>query len=96
MEPVRNRKANAQLCQLVDRLGATEAPQVATFYLTHNKPFYVSARHPVNLLLQDAEGLRTQWATGIKSTTREAQSAEQRDNVVEQVARVRAQLAGGR
>lgn len=96
IEPVRNAKANAQLCQLIDRLGAEEAPHVSAFYVTHNKPFYVTHRHPVNLLLQDAEGLRTQWATGVKSTTREAQSAEQRDNVVSQVDRVRAQLQGGR
>ena len=94
--PVRNAKTNAQLCQLVDRLGAEEAPLVAAYYLSHNKPLYVSSRHPVNLLVQDAEGLRTQWATGVKSTTREAQSAEQRDNVVSQVERVRAQLQGGR
>jgi len=92
VQPVRNSKANAQLCQLVDRLGAAEAPQVARFYLAHNKPLYVSARHPTNLLVQDAEGLRTQWATGVKATTREAQSAEQTDNVREQYGRVMARL----
>ena len=91
--PVRNAKTNALLCQLVDRLGAEEAPQVARFYLAHNKPFYVSARHPANLLVQDAEGLRTQWATGVKATTREAQSAEQTDNVREQYNRVMASMA---
>ncbi|MGL4296232.1 MAG: hypothetical protein ACRCTG_10990 [Aestuariivirga sp.] len=90
VEPVRNSKTNAQLCQLVDRLGAQEAPEVAAFYVTHNKPLYVSARHPANLLVQDAEGLRTQWATGVKATTRETQSAEQKDNMREQYKRVMA------
>jgi hypothetical protein len=42
--------------------------------------------------VQDAEGLRTQWATGVKATTREAQSAEQTDNVREQYGRVMARL----
>jgi len=92
VQPVRNSKTNAQLCQLVDRLGAEEAPQVAAFYLTHNQPRYVSARHPTNLLVQDAEGLRTQWATGVKATTLEAKSAEQRDSVRGQYARVMASL----
>lgn len=90
--PVRNSKTNAQLCQLVTRLGADEAPLVAAWYLTHNKPLYVSARHPTNLLLQDAEGLRTQWATGVTATTSEAKNLELRDNVVGQAARVIANL----
>lgn len=92
VDPVRNAKTNAQLCQLVDRLGAEEAPLVAAFYVSHNKPLYVSSRHPVNLLVQDAEGLRTQWATGVKATTTEAKSAEQRDNVRGQYERVIASL----
>jgi hypothetical protein len=90
--PVRNASVNAMLCRLVDKLGAEEAPQVAGFYLSHHDPFYVRRRHPVELLLKDAEGLRTQWATGCKATTREAQSAEQRDNVREQYKRVMADL----
>lgn len=94
VEPVRNQTTNAHLARLVDRLGAEEAPLVAAFYLTHNKPFYVTARHPTNLLLQDAEGLRTQWATGIKATALEAKSAEQKDSAREQVQRVRALLGG--
>lgn len=92
VEPVRNSKTNAHLCQLVDRLGAEEAPPVAAFFLAHNKPLYVSARHPTNLLVQDAEGLRTQWATGVKATTLEAKSAEQRDSVRGQYERVMASL----
>jgi len=92
VDPVRNKTINSHLTHLVDRLGADEAPQVAAFYLTHNKPFYVSARHPTNLLLRDAEGLRTEWATGIKATTSEAKNAEIKDEAREQLKRVRANM----
>ncbi len=87
-EPVRNQTVNAMLCKVVDKLGIDEAPQVAAFYVTHNGAFYVQKMHPVNLLLQDAEKLRTEWATGKKMTRLEAQSAEQRDAVQEQIERV--------
>lgn len=64
VEPVRNAKANALLCQLVDRLGAKEAPPVAAFYVSLTTPLYVKAGHPLNLLVRDCESLRTQWKTG--------------------------------
>ena len=94
VQPVRNQQVNSQLKQLVQRLGVIEAPQVAAFYLTHNKPLYVSARHPTHLLLRDAEGLRTEWATGIKATTSEARQAEVQDDARAQIARVRAKMEG--
>lgn len=90
--PVRNQQVNSQLKQLVSRVGADEAPQLAAFYLTHNKPLYVSARHPTNLLLRDCEGLRTEWATGIKATSSEARQAEVQDDARAQVNRVRASM----
>ena len=62
--PVRNKKTNALCKQLVDRLGAEEAPQVAVFYLKHTGPLYVSSAHCLDLLVRDAEKLRTEWATG--------------------------------
>lgn len=76
------------LSRLVDKLGTEEAPPVAAFYVTHNHSFYVAKRHPVNLLLQDAEGLRTQWATGVRATTSEARNMETQDNMREQHRRV--------
>lgn len=94
VEPVRNQQVNSHLKQLVARLGSEDAPRVAAFYLTHNKPFYVSARHSTNLLLRDAEGLRTEWATGIKATTGEAKQAEVQDDARAQIDRVRAKLEG--
>ena len=94
VDPVRNQQTNSMLCKLVDKLGAVEAVYVAEFYLSHNDPFYVRNRHPVNMLLQHAEGLRTQWATGTKATTSEARNAEMKDDINEQVKRVEALLQG--
>lgn len=63
-DPVRNAQVNAQLAQLVGKLGADEAPAVAGFYVGHNGPLYVRSMHDTGLLLRDAAALRTQWATG--------------------------------
>ena len=66
--PVRNASVNGQLAQFVAKLGADESPGVAAFYVGHQNGLYVSAMHPVNLLLRDAEKLRTEWATGRQVT----------------------------
>lgn len=96
VKPIRDRQTNGMMCKLVEKLGSEIAPQVAAFYLTHNKPFYVENRHPVTLLLRDCHGLHTQWATGTKATTSEAKQAELKDSVVEQAKRVEALLQGRR
>lgn len=75
VEPVRNAKASAMLCQLVDRLG-DDAPHVASAYLRSSRGLYVAARHAVDLLLRDAEGLRTDWATGRAVTDTQARQAD--------------------
>jgi len=93
--PVRNAGVNAMLCKLVEKLGAVEAPQVAGFFLTHNAPFYVAKMHPVNLLLTDAEKLRTEWATNTKMTSGTSKNAEHQDDAKAQVKRVEAMLKGG-
>lgn len=64
VEPVRNAKVNAQIAQLVQRLGAEEAPQVAMFYVTINDSFFIRSSHELGLLVSRAEGIRTQWLTG--------------------------------
>lgn len=71
-EPVRNATVNGQLAQLVARLGAIEAPQVAAWYLTHRNQFYVSCGHSVGVLVRDCEKLRTEWATGRQGTVTQA------------------------
>ncbi|WP_239058846.1 hypothetical protein GL267_002960 [Acidithiobacillus ferrianus] len=62
-EPVRNQKVNGQLAHLVKRLGQDESPAVAAFFVNHNGRFYVQGMHQVDLLLRDAEKLRTEWVT---------------------------------
>ena len=52
------------LASLLRRLPVAEAPEVAAFYVRHNAALYVRAGHAVDLLLRDAEKLRTEWATG--------------------------------
>ena len=59
--PTRNGKVNGILCRFVERVGADDAPGVAAFYVGHPSKFYRSRGHPVELLLQDAEKLRTEW-----------------------------------
>ena len=95
VDPVRNQSVNAQLCRVVQQLGHEAAPQIAAFYLTHNDPFYVRARHPPTLLVRDAAGLHTQWATGIKATPGEAKNAIAQDYAREQIKRVEAMMKGG-
>ena len=68
VEPVRNKSVNSMLCKLVEKLGAEEAPAVAAFYVTHQGQFYFAKMHLVNLLVADAEKLRTEWATGCQVT----------------------------
>ncbi|RZL40154.1 MAG: hypothetical protein EOP35_01730 [Rubrivivax sp.] len=71
-EPVRNAMVNGQMAQVVARLGAQEAPHVATFFVGHNLQMYVRDMHPVGLLLRDAEKLRTEWATNRQMTATKA------------------------
>ena len=74
VEPVRNAAVNSSIKSFVQKLPHSEAPHVAAFFVSHNDKFYVQKTHPVFLLLKDAEGLRTQWATGREMTsTRAAQ-----------------------
>ena len=80
VQPVRNAKINAQIVQLVKRLGADEAPAVAAFYVRHNNALYVRANHCVDLLLRDCEGLHTQWANGRTVTDTEARQVDRKQN----------------
>lgn len=95
VSPLRNLSTNSQIKKLCARVPLSVAPAVAAYYVQHNDPFYVRARHPVGLLLRDCEGLHTQMASGVRSTTGEARNAEKRDEFTEQVKRVEAILKGG-
>ena len=92
VEPVRNAKVNAQVSQLVQRLGADEAPGVARAYLANRNGLYVNAKHCVDLLLRDAEKLRTEWVTGDVTHRGDAMQADRLGSVNNQAARVTAIL----
>lgn len=64
------------LYSLLKRLAVDEAPSVAAFYVGHNRGLYVSAKHAVDLLLRDCEGLRTEWASGRSVTDTEARQVD--------------------
>lgn len=76
VEPTQNRRVNGQMAQFVDMVPIDEAPDIAAFYVSSNRGLYVSAKHPINLLLRDAEALRTEWLTGRQGTESEARQAD--------------------
>ena len=76
-DPVRNAKVNAQFSQLVKRLPDDEAADVARWYVTNSRALYVNSKHCVDLLLRDCEGLRTEWATGMRMSDTEARHADE-------------------
>lgn len=76
VEPMRNAKVNGQLAQFVQRIPASEAPEVARFYVRHNNGYYVRRGHCVDGLLSDAEKLRTEWATDTRMTETKARQTD--------------------
>ena len=75
-DPVRNAKANKMISDIVKRLGADEAPQVAFYYVTINDSFYLRTLHDLGNLLAKCESIRTQWATGNQMTSVTARQIE--------------------
>ncbi len=94
--PVRNAKVNANVKQLVKRLGAVEAPQVAGWFLRVNERMVVQGMHDLGLLLARCEAYRTQWATGRQMTATSAQQADQTQSNLSAAAEAKAILAQGR
>ncbi|HDS1582171.1 TPA: helix-turn-helix domain-containing protein [Stenotrophomonas maltophilia] len=75
--PVRNAKVNANVKQIVQRLGREEAPAVAAWFLTVNERYVVQGMHDLGQLLARCEAYRTQWATGRQMTQASAQQQDQ-------------------
>jgi len=90
--PTRNQKVNSQLAALVKRIGVDEAPNIAAFYLSHNRKLYVNSHHCTDLLLRDAEALRTEWLTGHKVTEWGARETDRLQTASDAVARVAKKL----
>lgn len=62
-DPVRNASVNGKLAGFVAKIPAAEVAEVAAYFVGHGNTLYVRAGHPVDLLLRDAEKLRTEWFT---------------------------------
>ena len=76
IDPVRNAKVNAHISRFIKRVGGTEAPAIAAFYVQHSKSSYVASNHDAKFMELDAEGLRTEWATGSRTTMTKAHQAD--------------------
>lgn len=75
--PVRNAAVNANVKALVKRLGHTEAPLVAAWYVEHvNEAFVAKNTHGFGPLVNQAESYRTQWARGAAVTSTAARQAD--------------------
>ena len=74
--PVRNQKTNIACAQMVDRLGADDAPSVAAWYLQSRNAFYATTGHTPAIMVRDAEKLRTEWATGRQISANKAKEEE--------------------
>lgn len=64
IEPVLAAKENGQFASLVRTFGAEESPQLAAFFFVSGNQFHAGRGHPVDLLVKDAQQLRTQMLTG--------------------------------
>lgn len=95
VEPVRNAKVNGMLARFAERVPHDEAPSIAAFYLDHSRQDYVRSKHCVDMLLRDAEGLRTEWVTGRKVTDSEARRSDRSTATVDQINRMLTEAARG-
>jgi hypothetical protein len=90
--PVRNAKVNTNVKQLVQRLGRTEAPLVAEWFVNVNERYVVQGMHDLGLLLAKAEAYRTQWATGRTMTQTRAQQTDRTESNFSAAAEAKALL----
>lgn len=98
VDPVRNAKVNANVRDLVKRLGREEAPQVAGWFLSVNENYAVKRMHDLGVLLAGAEAYRTQWATGRQMTQASAQQQDQTQsnaNAAEEAKELLRKIKGG-
>ncbi|EMJ4125553.1 hypothetical protein [Pseudomonas aeruginosa] len=87
--PVWNKTVAGVIGRLVDRLGQADAPKVAAFFVGINDARLINACHPVTELLRNAEGYRTQWASGRQmnaTTARQLENTQANINAAQQAA----------
>ena len=94
--PVRNAKVNANVKQIVQRLGYAEAPLVAAWFIRVNERLVVQGMHDLGLLLARCEAYRTQWATNRQVTETSARQTDQTQSNVSAADEAKAILRQGR
>ena len=75
-EPIRNAQANALIANIVKAVGATVAPSLVAYYLTHNGYYHVRERHSLKALMASLQAVYTDWQTGKQITQAQAQQAD--------------------
>jgi hypothetical protein len=75
--PADGRKVRGQIKQLIERVGAADAPHLARYYLTREDARYTHKSHDFGLLLMDSHALHTQWKTNQPVTFTQARKQEQ-------------------
>jgi hypothetical protein len=78
--PIRNAKINSQIKSFCTRIPIEEAPEVARYFVGHNNAYYVAKGHAIGIMLQDAEKLRTEWATGKQITKVDAHHVDRKQS----------------
>lgn len=75
-EPADSGAERGKLMRFMAKVPEAEAPEIASFFLTHNDALYIRAKHPIDLLVRDAQKLRTEWMSGQQVTGTEAREQE--------------------
>jgi hypothetical protein len=93
-DPVRDARANTVCANLVKALGASEAPEIARWYVGSNDSWFVRRKHPIGDLLSNAQRFATEWRQGHRGTATEAMDQDRRaeqagvyDRVIEKIDR---------
>lgn len=63
-EPVRNARVNAQLAQLVHRIGKDDATALCRFFVSHDSAYFLRKQHAVSDMLHNCEQLVVQMRQG--------------------------------
>ncbi len=94
VKPIRNATVNSQLAAFIKRVPLEDAPAIAAFYVYHKDQFYVQKRHPIGLLLKDAEGLYTQWKSKHSVTHAQAKQIDKTAGLLNTMAELKEELYG--
>jgi hypothetical protein len=79
-EPPYNAKSFGQCGHLIARVGFEDAKLLVSFYLQHNKGFYVEKCHMLTYCLSDAEALLTQMRANFKVTSSFARDTDRKQS----------------